>query len=648
MLAAFAVALMPGGQAGPAAPPFIDPLFSDNMVLQRDTPDNVWGWTTPGASVTVAVGQETRTTTAGSDGKWLTKMPPKPAGGPYPMIVNSGSTTVKFQNVMYGDVWVCSGQSNMEFGVGNLLNPDAVTSAANYPNLRLYFVPHAITAAPLPYITASWEVCTPDNLKSDGDWNGFSAVAYFFGQKLQEDLKVPIGLIHTSWGGTVAESWTRKADLQAKLPQFDSDIAAVEASAKPVKMDWDQWYTAFDDGAKNNWGSDTFDDSSWPTMQVPNHVQDSGLPGFDARQSVFWLRRTVDLTADQAQQDATLRLMVDDNDATFVNGKQVGATDGYNTQRAYKLPAGLLRTGTNVIAVRVTDTQAPGGIWGDPNTLGLVLGSNTVSLAGPWKVKLGAAVGSNNAMPVDVMGDPNHATLLYNGMIAPLAPFTFKGAIWYQGESNAGRGYEYRTLLPTMITSWRETFGEGDFPFLIVQLAGFQHPPAQPGDDAWAEVREAEWLTTKSIKHVGLATAVDVGEMDDIHPKNKQEVGRRLALVAEHEDYGMKVIDSGPLYKSFRIQNGAISVSFDHTDGGIDAKGGAPLHGFAIAGSDHKWYWADAKIDGKNVIVSSPQVPQPVAVRYYWATFSDANLENGAGLPALPFRTDDWKLSSQK
>jgi len=647
MLCLVAVSLAHALQDTTPTPPFVDPLFSDNMVLQRNANDAIWGWTTPGAKVTVTLDSETRTATAGSDGKWMTKLSVGPAGGPYELSV-SGPQSATFHNVMSGDVWICSGQSNMEFGVGNLLNPDAVTSAANYPNLRLYFVPHAITPAPLPYTTASWEVCSPDNLKSDGDWGGFSAVAYFFGKQLQQDLNVPIGLIHTSWGGTVAESWTRKSDLQAKLPQFDADISSVEASAKPNKMTFDDWYNQFDDGTKNGWNGDTFDDSSWPTMQVPNHVQDSGLPGFTARQSVFWLRRTVDLTADQAQQPATLRFIADDNDGTWVNGKFVGATDGYATQRAYKLPSGLLRAGSNTIAVRVTDTQAPGGIYGDPNTDGLDVGTTTIPLAGPWKVKLGGVVGSNNPFPMTGLGDPNHATLLYNGMIAPLEPFGVKGAIWYQGESNVGRGYEYRTLLPTMITSWREAFGQGDFPFLIVQLAGFQHPPQEPGEDGWAEVREAEWLTTKAIKHVGLATAVDVGEMDDIHPKNKQEVGRRLALVAEHQVYGKSVVDSGPVYRSMKVEGSAIRLSFDHTNGGLDAKGGGTLHGFAIAGDDHKWHWADAKIDGNSVVVSSSEVSQPVAVRYYWATFLDANLENGTGLPALPFRTDDWKISSQK
>jgi sialate O-acetylesterase len=358
---------------------------------------------------------------------------------------------------------------------------------------------------------------------------------------------------------------------------------------------------------------------------------------------VVWLRKVVDLDADTAAKAITLHHVVDDNDVTWVNGVKVGATDGYNVPRAYKVPSGVFHAGKNVIVVRVTDTQSPGGIWGDPAGIALeVSGGPSIPLAGDWKLKLGAAVTAKNPLPLLVQNNPNLPTVLYNGMIQPIIPFGVKGAIWYQGESNAGQALQYRTLLPTMIESWHKNWGEGQFPFHIVQLAGFMAPPANPGDDAWAELREAQWMTAKHVRNAGLATAIDIGEQNDIHPKNKQEVGRRLALVAEAQDYHMKVASSGPTYASMEVQNATIRLAFDHLEGGLVAKGG-PLKGFAIAGSDHKWYWADARIEGDAVVVSSSSVPNPVAVRYSWAAFLDSNLYNQAGLPALPFRTDTWK-----
>ena len=640
-----------GGFAQQDSRPFVSPMFSDNMVIQRDMRDPVWGWAAPGTQVTVAMGDSTATATAGNDGRWLAKIGPFKAGGPYTLKV-SGSGSVTYNNVLVGDVWICSGQSNMQFGVGNLSNAEQEIAAANYPTLRLYSVPMLTAVDPLEYTTGNWKVCTPENLRKDGDWGGFTAVGYFFGRKLNEDLKIPIGLIHTSWGGTPAQAWTSAKDLGDKLPEFRGGIAQVAAMSAAKKNPslnskdpFAAWYAKYDQGSatKPGWEDPALDDSGWKTMKVPGFVQEAGYPELVNQQSVVWLRKEVDLDADAASKNVTIHLMADDNDVTWVNGVKVGATDGYNVARSYKIPSNLLHTGKNIVAVRVTDTQSPGGIWGEPAGLYLeVAGSDPISLAGSWKVKLGAAATEKNPLPLPEQNNPNLPTVLYNGMIQPIIPFAVKGAIWYQGESNAGQAYQYRTLLPTMIHSWHRNWGEGEFPFLIVQLAGFNPPPAQPGDDQWAELREAQWLTTKTVHNAGIATAFDVGEQGDIHPKNKQEVGRRLALVAEAQDYHMKVVSSGPVYHSMKIEGGAIRISFDHTEGGLSAKGG-DLKGFAIAGEDHKWVWAEAKIEGKTVVVSSPSVPKPVAVRYGWAIFLDSTLYNEAGLPAFPFRTDNWK-----
>jgi len=629
--------------------PFVSPMFSDNMVLQRGMKDPVWGWAPPGTKITVKVSDQTATVSAGKDGRWLTHVGPLEVGGPYTLTI-AGPKTVSFTNVMVGDVWICSGQSNMEFGIGNLKNADEEIAAANYPNLRLFFQPKKVSADPLDATGGSWMTCTPDNLKADGDWAGFSAVAYFFGKKLQTDLSIPIGLIHTSWGGTPAQAWTSAKELGDKLPEFKPFLAQLDAARAAKKQAaqsqtdmFAAWYKKNDPGSATDpgWAATDVNDADWKSMNVPEFFQKSGFPEFNNQMSVVWFRKEIDLPAESVSQDATLRFMVDDNDAAWVNGVKVGATDGYNVPRKYKLPANLLKPGKNVIAIRVTDTSNPGGIWGDPAGLALDLGDHPISLAGSWRLKLGTVISTQNPLPATIQDNPNFPTVLYNGMIQPIIPYAVKGAIWYQGESNAGQAYQYRTLLPTMIDSWHHNWGQGDFPFLIVQLAGFGDKQIHPGDDAWAELREAQWMTAQKVRNAGIATAIDIGESADIHPKNKQEVGRRLALVAEAKTYRMKVEYSGPVYHSMKIENGAIRLMFDHAEGGLTAKGD-PIVGFAVAGDDHKWFWADAKIDGNTVAVSSAQVPHPVAVRYSWASYLESNLYNQAGLPAFPFRTDTW------
>lgn len=624
--------------------PFVHPMFSDNMVIQRDVRAPIWGWDLPGTLVKVQVGGGTYSARTGPDGRWQTSIGPLKLGDPYEIKVD-GTKSVSFKNVLAGDVWICSGQSNMEMGVGVVKDSAAEIAAANFPNIRLYMVPRIVSATPLVQSPSDWKVCTPETLAKTGVWGGFSASGYFFGRQLHQDTKVPIGLIHTSWGGTIAEAWARKSNLLNKLPEFTAATAAVEATATGATVKMADWYAANDAGTKGGWQLATAADEDWSTISLPKLVQESGLSGFTARQSVIWFRKTIEVSDDTAAKALTLRLMVDDDDMTWVNGVKVGATEGYNVQRAYKLPAGLIKPGKNVIAVRVTDSQSPGGIYGDPNTLTLeVAGGAPISLVGDWKVKLGGAVTDKTPFPISLNGNPNLPTVLYNGMIAPIVPFAVKGAIWYQGESNAGRGYQYRTLLPTMIQSWRDAFNCGPFPFLIVQLAGFMRPPAEPGDDDWAELREAQFLTTKALPNVGIMSAIDIGEMNDIHPKNKQEVGRRLALVAESKFYGLKVTSSGPTYRSMRIDGSSIRLDFDHADSGLT--GG--LDGFAIAGEERKWHWATAKLEGKTVVVSSPEVTKPVAVRYGWSAFTKGSLANAEGLPLFPFRTDNWKLKSQK
>lgn len=620
--------------------PFLHPLFTDNMVLQRGISDPVWGWAKPGQKITVSLNGKSATATAGVDGKWMAKLGPFSAGGPFTLSI-TGPQSVTLKNILIGDVWICSGQSNMEMGIGAIHAPGDIAKATN-PNIRLFSVPKAVATAPRALTTGNWDVCTPETV-AKGGWGGFSAVGYFFGKNLQETQKVPIGLIHTSWGGTIAEAWTSAEALKAALPEFAPSVEQVQAAAKntsttSVTQQMAAWWKKNDPGTVANWQAVGFDAAAWKTMNLPTTIETAGLDGFDG---VVWFRKEVTLPEGWTGKDATLHLgPIDDNDTTFVNGVQVGATEGWQMPRDYKILGNLLKAGKNIVVVRVLDTGGGGGIYGDPSAMKLeAAGTAPIALAGSWLYQDSVALAKTTPPPTQLDGNPNVTTVLYNGMIAPLLPFGIKGAIWYQGESNAGRGKQYQTLLPTLIEDWRSRFGVGAFPFFIVQLANFQARRAEPGESAWAELREAQAQTAQTLPKVGLAVAIDIGDASDIHPTNKQEVGRRLALSAQALAYGEKIEYSGPVYASRKTDGAKLRVMFTHADG-LAVQGGGRLQGFAIAGADNKWVWADAIIDGQSVVLSSPQVPHPVAVRYNWADNPDGNLMNAANLPAVPFRHD--------
>ena len=628
--------------------PFVSPMFTDNMVLQRGMSDPVWGWAAPGAKVTVTMDGRKTEATAGPDGKWVARIGPFKAGGPYTLAVGGAQSRV-FKNVLVGDVWVCSGQSNMEFGIGNATNAPAEIATANYPNIRLFTVTKKIAADPQMTLSGQWDVCTPDTVKAGG-WNGFTAVGYFFGRELNQKLHIPIGLIHTSWGGTPAEAWTSgpalntMADYKAKVAAIDADRAARSNGGIDIRRAIGEWYAKNDPGSAPgaSWSNPVADVSNWPTMSLPGLTQDAGIPALASVNGIFWFRKEIELPEDTTRKAVTLHFVADDNDTAWINGVPVGATEGFNVERAYNVPAGVLKAGKNVIAIRVLDTGGKGGIYGNPDQLTLeVPGGATVPLAGPWQYRLAKDLKQTTAYPMDAAHDQNAPTVLYNGMIAPVAPFGIKGALWYQGESNAGRAYQYRTLLPTMIADWRASWGQGSFPFYVVQLANFMAAPTKPGDSAWAELREAQSMTARDVPNSGLAVAIDVGDAGDIHPKDKQDVGHRLALNALARDYGQKIEYSGPNYKSMKVEGNAVRLTFDHLGGGMVAKGGK-LTGFAIAGDDKQWAWADARIDGDSIVVTSPEVAHPAAVRYAWSDNPPCNLYNAAGLPASPFRTDNW------
>ncbi len=640
-------------QDGSGARPFLHPLFSDDVVLQRGVKVPVWGWTTPGAGVTVELRGQKATATADANGKWLARLGPFEAGGPYTLTV-SGPQSVTLNNVLVGDVWLCSGQSNMEMGVTQVDNATEEVARADYPQIRLFAVQKTIAATPQSTVKGRWLVATPANIVSGG-WGGFSAVAYFFGRHLHKELKVPIGLIHSSWGGTVAEGWVSASalsEMQEFVPAIESLAETMAAPPKPavdVDKAMEAWWPKNDPGSSASpaWSDPAFDTSQWTTMRLPQLWEEGGLPEYDG---VVWFRRTFELPADWAGRELVLSLgPIDDRDTTFVNGVRVGAMSQYDALRSYKVPAATLKPGVNTIAVRVLDTGVGGGIYGSPEQLKIVPadgGGAGLSLAGDWSYKPSIALDKVAEAPPTqpASGNLGLVNARYNGMIAPLLPFAIKGAIWYQGESNVGRAAQYEKLLPILIRDWRARFGVGDFPFLIVQLANYLGRKTEPGDTDWARLREAQLHVSQTVPHAGLAVAIDIGDAKDIHPKNKQEVGRRLALAALEIAYGKKGASSGPVYRAMKEDGGAIRLSFDHADGGLVLKPGeGGVSGFAIAGEDRRFVWADAVVKGKEVWLSSPSVRFPIAVRYGWADNPVSTLYNGAGLPATPFRTDDFK-----
>jgi sialate O-acetylesterase len=617
-----------------------NPLFSDHAVLQagRDVP--VWGTSNNGEQITVEIAGQKAATTA-KDGRWLVRLKALPAGGPYTMTI-AGENTVTISDVLVGEVWVCSGQSNMERQLGlregqkPIVNWEQEVAAANYPQIRQFYVPQKTALLPAASVEGKWVVCSPGTVAD------FTAIGYFFGRDLFQARHVPVGLIHSSWGGTPAEAWTSQEALR-RLPDFAGPVDQIKQLAADLKAGTynydrliDDWYAANDVGVapKPAWYAPEFDASGWKLMELPVFWEKAGLPDFDG---LVWFRRTFDLPPSWTGGDVELHLgAVDDDDTTWVNGVKVGATIGYDIPRIYRVPAAILKPGGNVIAVRVLDTGGNGGLWGGgKDTMHLFSLKEDIltpiALTGPWQWKVSVSLADVPRPPLDYRASPAGPGVLYNGMIAPLLPYSIRGVVWYQGEANVGREKQYRALFPTMIADWRRVWGEGDFPFLFVQIAPFK--------DMTPEIREAQLLTWQHTPNTAMAVTIDCGDAADIHPAHKQPMGARLALAARALAYGEKLEYSGPVFQSMRPMGGRAVLSFTHLGGGLVAQGG-PLIGFTIAGPDKVFHPARAVIEGDTVVVSADEVRQPVAVRYGWANVPEGNLFNAADLPASPFRTD--------
>jgi sialate O-acetylesterase len=621
--------------------PFVGPIFGDNMVLQRGKPDAIWGWSAPGDTVRVQIGDNTATATAGADRRWQVKIQPPAPGGPYTVKI-TGHQNVELHNVLVGDVWLCGGQSNMGLPLRFTKDADDEIMAANYPDIRFFTVGGHPAYHHVDVIEGDWRIVSPES----ASW--ISAVAYYFARKVQQEIHVPIGLVIDSVGGTPAESWTSAAALRP-LHDFDVPLAVLDrlkAEGAPEYGNYvTHWYDQYDIGQQNNWAASDFDDSTWKSVSIPGGFGELNVPDTPA---LVWFRREITLPDPLPAGRAMLYLgEIERMDTVYINGKFVGGSAWVENPRVY--PVGTaLKPDRNVVAVRVFKTRPDGGFLSKPEDMHLVLGDqSSIPLAGQWKAKLSVDARPPQPLPITYENWPVMPTVLYEGMLAPIVPLSISGAIWYQGEQNSPRGYQYRKILPAMIADWRSLFAQGDFPFYIVSLPAFTKRSRVPVDgDDWTETRESQAVAATTVPNSCLAVTIDTGDPDNIHAKDKQPVGNRLALCALARYYGQNVVYSGPTVESVERLPGSIRLHFAHTEGGLIVKG-EKLEEFTVAGDDRKWVWADARIDGDTVVVSSPSIPNPTQVRYAWQSNPAATLFNGAGLPAAPFRTDTWPSKTE-
>lgn len=631
----------------------LQPIFTDNMVLQQKSNVKIWGDAQAGKSVTITTSWNRKTydTQADAAGHWMTSVSTPKAGGPYTVTISDGEPIV-LENVLIGEVWICSGQSNMELMMmDRIIGAEKdMAEASKYGNIRLLHVENSASPVPMTELNVrhgGWQESSAENIKD------FSAAAYYFGKELYKALGCPIGLIETCWGGTYAEAWTSRESI-GTLPDFKASLKRVDALSvsvgdrqKQYENDMETWRKQVDaldqsnENSKLEWSKPGFDDSSWKEIQSPGFIEPQGETNFDG---IYWQRKTFEIPDHWLGKDLTLYLAaIDDNDVTYFNGILIGQTEGCRIVRKYVIPGKLVVTNKVTLAVRITDLRGEGGIYGNKAELKIALSdTDQIPLAGTWKYKISLTLNQMPAIPINFASERNYPTALYNAMINPLINYTIKGAIWYQGEANESRPLQYRDLFPTLINDWRTQWGYC-FPFYFVQLPNYRTVQTEPVEiSSWAAIREAQ-LNALHLEKTGMAVTIDVGEAADIHPRNKSVVGKRLALTALANTYGKNVEYSGPVFEKYSIDGANIRISFSHCVG-MKALDGGAIKGFSIAGVDHKFYFADAKVEGNCIVVSSPNVAFPVAVRYAWAANPVCNLVNAVDLPAGPFRTDNWNI----
>lgn len=628
-------------------------ILGSHMVLQQGRPARFWGWSAPKATITASLAGHTATAQADATGRWRVELPIPPAGGPYEATLSDGQSTVSLTDILVGEVWVCSGQSNMEWILSQAHNAETELPKANHPRLRLFDANagRKPCAEPQEDLAGQWQLC--ESVAA----SYITAVGYFFGREIMQTQGIPVGIVSSSWGGTLAEAWTEWSFLKAD-PEFASITEPYEASLNrdPAEAEAEKRLLAhaqkvmfYQDpgnrGFLHGYANPEFDDSEWPTM-MPGYWQDKGHNVNGA----FWFRKEVTIPAEWAGKELRLELgALDDFDVTYFNGIEVGST-GRSTQnwwmcrRVYSIPAHLVKAGTNVIAIRIFDEYGNGGFAGGAQ-MRVYCGDQHIPITGAWRYKIEYAF--EKEMPAKVQalmlgGGANHQhspSNLYNGMIHPLTPLPIRGVLWYQGESNASRALQYHALFQALISSWRAAWGQPEMPFYFVQLANYMAEQIDPCEEGWGPIRDAQAAALR-LPHTGMATAIDVGEANDIHPRDKESVGHRLALIARAKIHGEAIPYSGPVFRAMEINGDTISLHFDHTHGGLTTKDGAYPKAFVIKGIDTEWQWAEARIEGERILVRSPLVPRPIAVRHAWASNPPHNVYNLAGLPMIPFATE--------
>ncbi|WAC49874.1 beta galactosidase jelly roll domain-containing protein [Asticcacaulis sp. SL142] len=617
-----------------------DHIFNDHAVLQRDTPVKVWGRAAANAPVTVELAGASVPVTADAKGEWAVTLPATKAGGPYTLKATSGSATTTLNDVVMGDVWLCSGQSNMEFQTKYATNAyNEIQNSAN-PDIRFVTVDRNAQPNPLDTLPKrlEWRAVGPE---TTGDT---SAVCYYMAKALQKTQNAPIGMIHSSWGGTTIQSWMSEPALRdlktydqglETLKTYSRDQARAKTEWQAVMLDW--WQANEPDAKlKATWATRDFDDRDWDTITANGFWESAGKPELTYFDGVIWYRGSVTLTAAQAKQAATIELgPVDDGDTTFVNGKVVGATESWNAPRTYAIPKGTLKAGKNVIAVRAYDSGGGGGLWGKPQDRRIAFADgSSITLPAQWKYKVSAPLSALKNSPTTPWLANSGLTNLYNGMIAPIAPYTLKGAAWYQGEANVSQAAEYARLLPAMIKDWRRAFDAPDLPFLVVQLANFGPVAKLPVQSAWAELREAQRQTVNNDSKTGLAVTIDIGDRVDIHPTQKNVVGQRLALAARKVAYGEAVVSGGPQPVTVVRSGTDIVITFDAA---LRAYSSAQAIGFEVCDAAKTCRFTATDVSGMTVTLKAANTPQAKFVRYAWADAPYVNLYSDQDLPAIPF-----------
>lgn len=619
-------------------------LVSDGMVLQRDTKVKIWGWASKNEKINIRFNGKTYKTKADVNGQWAVLLAPMNAGGPYTMNI-AASNKITINDILIGDVWLCSGQSNMEYQLGyDNATYGKEMEEVNNPEIRQFKVPiHPVLAGPEEEMTrGAWEWANPKNIAP------FTAVGYFFAKHLYEKYHVPIGLINSSVGGTPIEAWISEGGLKhftdiIGTVEKNKDTAYINSMQRAGAGFPRQQQASTNDKGLNGpipWYDLAYVPKGWRTITVPAFWEDQGVKDLNG---TVWYRKEIDVPASMVGKPSRVYLgRIIDADVLYINGKQVGRTPSMYSERRYNIPADLLKAGKNLFVVKITNYSGKGGFVTDKPYY-LFSGSDTVSLVGYWLYKVGEVfVPHPGPGGGGFMSAQNSPTALYNGMIAPVINYTIKGFLWYQGESNVTRAKEYARLQTAEITDWRKKWNLGDLPFLFVQLPNYGDYNYLPSESSWALLRDAQFKAL-SLPNTGMAVTIDIGEWNDIHPWNKDEPGRRLALLAEKMVYGENIVSSGPLFQSEKIEGNKIIISFTSVGSGLISNDGQELSEFAIAGADKKFVWGKAKIEGDKVIVSSDDVPNPLYVRYAWADSPvNPNLYNKEGLPASPFRTDDF------